>query len=71
MSCKGTYDAIPSALAIELFHCSTLIMMITIWMMIYVEENPLVTYNLEANAVLAGDALIIEAFNLIVKSQPN
>ena len=71
-SCKGNIrDALPSALAIELFHCSTLIH----------DDLPCMddddlrrgkpTCHIqfgEANAVLAGDALIIEAFNLIVKS---
>ena len=71
-SCKGNmHDAMTSALAIELFHCSTLIH----------DDLPCMddddlrrgkpTCHIqfgEANAVLAGDALIIEAFNLIVKS---
>ena len=67
----GINDAIPAALAIELFHCSTLIH----------DDLPCMddddlrrgrpTCHIqfgEANAVLAGDALIIEAFNILVKS---
>ena len=62
--------AFPSALAIELFHCSTLIH----------DDLPCMddddlrrgkpTCHIqfgEANAVLAGDALIIEAFKLIAQ----
>ncbi|OUX38313.1 MAG: hypothetical protein CBE26_01505 [Kiritimatiellaceae bacterium TMED266] len=63
-------EAFPSALAIELFHCSTLIH----------DDLPCMddddlrrgkpTCHIqfgEANAVLAGDALIIEAFKLIAR----
>lgn len=68
-SCKGTkQDTLPAALAVELFHCSTLIH----------DDLPCMddddlrrgrpTCHIqfgEANAVLAGDALIIEAFKLL------
>ena len=68
-SCKSNkQDALPAALAVELFHCSTLIH----------DDLPCMddddlrrgrpTCHIkfgEANAVLAGDALIIEAFKLL------
>ena len=68
-SCKANkQDALPAALAVELFHCSTLIH----------DDLPCMddddlrrgrpTCHIkfgEANAVLAGDALIIEAFKIL------
>lgn len=68
-SCKAKkQDALPAALAVELFHCSTLIH----------DDLPCMddddlrrgrpTCHIkfgEANAVLAGDALIIEAFKIL------
>jgi geranylgeranyl diphosphate synthase type II len=72
-SCKGSkQDALPAALAVELFHCSTLIH----------DDLPCMddddlrrgrpTCHIqfgEANAVLAGDALMIEAFKLLAKEK--